>query len=151
MFLGTLAAVPLFMVVCGVFGKFRMGFVMGMSGFFVYLLAIVAKHGIGRGRPAAILENVHLRDVHASGLGFPSGHAAVSAALVVAALPYLPNRWRAPVLLFPAFMAFARIYVGAHLLSTPSAGQLSVSRSPQPGICSSVSPSGRQRTPSVGA
>ena len=53
--------------------------------------------------------------MNASGLGFPSGHAAVAAAVVVAALPYLPRRWRGPVLLFPAFMAFARVYVGAHL------------------------------------
>lgn len=115
MFLGTLAAVPLLMLVCAAFRKFRMGFVMGVSGLSAYLLAIVGKQGIGRGRPATILEDVHLRDVHASGLGFPSGHAAVSAALIVAALPYLPRRWRAPVVVFPVFMAFARVYVGAHL------------------------------------
>ena len=127
MFLGTLAAVPVFMVLFGVLGKFRMGFVMGMSGLCAYLLAIVAKHGIGRGRPAAVLANVQLRDVHASGLGFPSGHSAVAAALVVAALPYLPRRWRAPVLLFPIFMAFARIYVGAHLpLDTVSGAAIGV-------------------------
>ena len=115
MFLGTLAAVPLFMLLCAAFRKFRMGFVMGVSGLSAYLLAIVGKQGIGRGRPGTILEDVHLRDVHTSGLGFPSGHAAVSAALIVAALPYLPRRWRAPVVVFPVFMAFARVYVGAHL------------------------------------
>jgi membrane-associated phospholipid phosphatase len=115
MFLGTLAAVPLFMVACGMFRKFRMGFVVGIAGLGAYLLARAGKLAIGRGRPGEIFEQVHLRDVDASGLGFPSGHAAVAAAVVVAALPYLPRRWRWPVLLFPVFMAFARVYVGAHL------------------------------------
>jgi undecaprenyl-diphosphatase len=115
MFLGTLAAVPLFMVACGVFRKFRMGFVVGIAGLGAYLLARAGKLAIGRGRPGEIFEQVYLRDVDASGLGFPSGHAAVAAAVVVAALPYVPRRWRWPVLLFPVFMAFARVYVGAHL------------------------------------
>ena len=115
MFLGTLAAVPLFMVACGLFRKFRMGFVVGIAGLGAYLLARAGKVAIGRGRPGEIFEQVHLRDVDASGLGFPSGHAAVATAAVVAALPYLPRRWRWPVLLFPVFMAFARVYVGAHL------------------------------------
>ena len=115
MFLGTFAAVPLFMIACGLFRKFRMGFVLGIAGLGAYLLAKAGKAAIGRGRPGEVFENVHLRDVDASGLGFPSGHAAVAAAVVVAALPYLPKRWRWPVLLFPLFMAFARVYVGAHL------------------------------------
>jgi undecaprenyl-diphosphatase len=115
MFLGTFAAVPLFMIACGLFRKFRMGFVLGIAGLGAYLLAKAGKAAIGRGRPGEIFEEVHLRDVDASGLGFPSGHAAVAAAVVVAALPYLPKRWRWPVLLFPLFMAFARVYVGAHL------------------------------------
>ena len=115
MFLGTLAAVPVYMVVSGLFRKFRLGFVVGIAGLGAYLLARAGKHAIGRGRPGEIFDQVHLRDVNASGLGFPSGHAAVAAAVVVAALPYLPRRWRGPLLLFPAFMAFARVYVGAHL------------------------------------
>jgi undecaprenyl-diphosphatase len=115
MFLGTLATVPLYMIACGLFRKFRMGFVVGMAGLGAYLLARVGKRGIGRGRPGEIFEELHLRDVDATGLGFPSGHAAVAAAVVVASLPYLPRRWRWPVLLLPVFMAFARVYVGAHL------------------------------------
>ena len=115
MFLGTLASVPLFMVVCGLFRKFRMGFVLGIAGLVAYLLARLGKHLVGRGRPGEVFADLQLRDVDATGLGFPSGHAAVSAAMVVAALPYLPPRWRPPVLLFPLFMAFARVYTGAHL------------------------------------
>ena len=89
MFLGTLASVPLFMVVCGLFRKFRMGFVLGIAGLVAYLLARLGKHLVGRGRPGEVFADLQLRDVDATGLGFPSGHAAVSAAMVVAALPYL--------------------------------------------------------------
>lgn len=115
MFLGTLASVPFFMAVCGLFRKFRMGFVLGIAGLAAYLIARLGKHLIGRGRPGEVFDDLHLRDVDATGLGFPSGHAAVAAAIVVAALPYLPRRWRWPALLFPLFMAFARVYTGAHL------------------------------------
>jgi membrane-associated phospholipid phosphatase len=115
MFLGTLASVPFFMAVCGLFRKYRMGFVLGVAGLGAYVLARLGKHLIGRGRPGEVFDDLHLRDVNATGLGFPSGHAAVSAAIVVAALPYLPRRWRWPALLFPVFMAFARVYTGAHL------------------------------------
>jgi glycosyltransferase 2 family protein len=115
MFLGTLASVPFFMAVCGLLRKYRMGFVLGIAGLAAYLLARLGKGLIGRGRPGEVFDDLHLRDVDATGLGFPSGHAAVAAAIVVAALPYLPRRWRWPVLLFPLFMAFARVYTGAHL------------------------------------
>jgi glycosyltransferase 2 family protein len=115
MFLGTLASVPFFMAVCGLFRKYRMGFVLGIAGLTAYLLARLGKHLIGRGRPGEVFDELHLRDVDATGLGFPSGHAAVAAAMVVAALPYLPRRWRWPALVFPVFMAFARVYTGAHL------------------------------------
>jgi membrane-associated phospholipid phosphatase len=115
MFLGTLASVPFCMAVCGLFRKYRMGFVLGIAGLGAYVLARLGKHLIGRGRPGEVFDDLHLRDVNATGLGFPSGHAAVAAAIVVAALPYLPRRWRWPALLFPAFMAFARVYTGAHL------------------------------------
>jgi undecaprenyl-diphosphatase len=115
MFLGTLASVPFFMAICGLFRRYRMGFVLGIAGLAAYLIARLGKHLIGRGRPGEVFDDLQLRDVDATGLGFPSGHAAVAAAIVVAALPYLPRRWRWPVLLFPVFMAFARVYTGAHL------------------------------------
>ena len=50
-----------------------------------------------------------------SGLGFPSGHAAVATALVCAVLPYLVWRWRWALLVWPVVVGFARVYVGAHL------------------------------------
>ena len=40
---------------------------------------------VGRGRPAAHLEDVHVRGQAQTGLGYPSGHAAVSLTLALAA------------------------------------------------------------------
>jgi hypothetical protein len=70
---------------------------------------------VGRGRPASLLENVAVRGAEKGDRGFPSGHAAVSAALTVVAWPYAPNRWRATLATLAGFVPFARIYVGAHL------------------------------------
>ena len=47
--------------------------------------------------------------------GFPSGHAAVSAALTVASWPYLSGGWRVPLAALSGFVPLARMYVGAHL------------------------------------
>ena len=58
MFLGTLAAVPVYMVVSGLFRKFRLGFVVGIAGLGAYLLARAGKHAIGRGRPGEIFDQV---------------------------------------------------------------------------------------------
>jgi membrane-associated phospholipid phosphatase len=115
MYLGTLFAVPIAMVACLVARKYRMTLVVGLAGLGAYALARAGKQLIGRGRPGDIFHDLHIRDVDATGLGFPSGHAAVAAALVVAALPYLVGRWRWALLVIPPFMAFARVYVGAHL------------------------------------
>lgn len=86
---------------------------VGPAGAGAYLLARVAKHMVGRGRPGNMLNEVKIRGSAASGLGFPSGHAAVSMALVLVVLPYLLWRWA--LLALPLIVALARVYVGAHL------------------------------------
>lgn len=88
---------------------------VGLAGTGAYLLARLAKHLVGRGRPGDMLNEVNIRGAAASGLGFPSGHAAVSMALVLVILPYLLWRWRWALLALPLIVAFARVYVGAHL------------------------------------
>lgn len=79
-----------------------------------YLIARLSKRAVGRDRPGGLIEDLHLRDA-AEGLGFPSGHAAVATALVLALVPYLIWRWRYLLFAAPVIVAFARIYVGAHL------------------------------------
>ena len=55
-----------------------------------------------------------MRAGSATGLGYPSGHAAVAAALAGAASPFLSGRWSLLVWAAAFVVAFARVYVGAH-------------------------------------
>jgi membrane-associated phospholipid phosphatase len=86
-----------------------------LGGTSAYVLAKVTKRAVGRGRPASELEDVIIRGKEEGDLGFPSGHAAVSAALTTAALPFVPAPVRALTGGLAAFVSFARIHVGAHL------------------------------------
>lgn len=69
----------------------------------------------GRGRPASEVAVVRLIGREQSGLGYPSGHAAVAAAMASAAAPGLPRAWRPGVWLGAVAVGATRVYVGAHL------------------------------------
>lgn len=86
-----------------------------LGGTTAYVLAKVTKRSVGRGRPANELDTVTIRGKEAGDLGFPSGHAAVSAALTTAAVPFVPGPVRALAAGLAAFVSFARVHVGAHL------------------------------------
>src|SRR5213078_390555 len=79
------------------------------------VLAKAAKPVVGRGRPASILTGVRQRGKEEGDLGFPSGHAAVSAALTLAAWPHVDVGWQLACTTLAGFVPFARMYVGAHL------------------------------------
>ena len=86
-----------------------------LGGTSAYVLAKATKRPVGRGRPANELEGVTIRGKEEGDLGFPSGHAAVSAALTTAAAPFVPTPVRALAAGLAAFVSFARVHVGAHL------------------------------------
>ena len=86
-----------------------------LGGTSAYVLAKVTKRSVGRGRPATELEDVTIRGKEEGDLGFPSGHAAVSAALTTAAAPFVSTPVRALAAGLAAFVSFARVHVGAHL------------------------------------
>jgi undecaprenyl-diphosphatase len=86
-----------------------------VGGTVTWGLAKVVKRFVRRGRPTAILSDVHCRGPEARGHGYLSGHAAVATALVAAALPELPPATRQAALAAAAVVGLARIYVGAHL------------------------------------
>lgn len=88
---------------------------LGVSGFTMWGGAKIIKHRVGRGRPAAHIDDVNVRGREQTGLGFPSGHAAVSFTLAAVASPALPPRWRGVVWAAAGMTAAARMYVGAHL------------------------------------
>jgi undecaprenyl-diphosphatase len=68
---------------------------------------------VGRGRPAAHLAVVHVRGQAQTGLGYPSGHAAVSLTLAMVASHSAGTLRLA--LAAAAVTSAARMYVGAHL------------------------------------
>ncbi len=93
----------------------RLAMSLAVSGTTAYLAARLLKALVERGRPAAELADAILRGDPATGLGFPSGHSAVAAALATALTPYLP-RWGRRAMWGVVFTVMvARIYLGAHL------------------------------------
>jgi glycosyltransferase 2 family protein len=81
----------------------------------VWAGAKVTKHFVKRGRPAATLASCRELGRPQSGLGYPSGHAAVAATLATIITPLLPPRWRAVAWVVAVSTGVSRIYVGAHL------------------------------------
>jgi undecaprenyl-diphosphatase len=88
---------------------------LAITGIGVWLVARAIKDRVGRERPAALLDGVHLRGTHDNGLGFVSGHAAVSVAIATMIVPYLGRRARWVAVLVAVVVCVSRLYVGAHL------------------------------------
>jgi len=79
----------------------------------VWLGVKLVKPLIGRGRPADHLDGVTVRGRAQTGLGYPSGHAAVSTTLALTATS--PGPARILALSVAAVAGSGRMYVGAHL------------------------------------
>jgi undecaprenyl-diphosphatase len=112
---GTFATVPVLAGLAFVRRRPRIGAGLLLAGTSAYALAKVAKRYVGRGRPATELDDVIIRGKEEGDLGFPSGHAAVSAALTTAAAPFLPAPISTAAAGLATFVSFARVHVGAHL------------------------------------
>lgn len=85
-----------------------------LAGTAAWLAGKLVKPLVGRGRPEDLLDDVNRRGGVQSGLGFPSGHAAVATTLALVATP--PRvRARTLGLLTAVGTGLARMYVGAHL------------------------------------
>ena len=83
---------------------------------FGWATAKLIKELVGRGRPAALLDNVQAGfEGLPYGLGFPSGHAVVAFTLAVVFSPYLPRWARWTFYVFAVGVGFSRIYMGAHM------------------------------------
>jgi glycosyltransferase 2 family protein len=79
-----------------------------------YWSAKAVKEIVARGRPAALLPGVHVRET-AGGFGYVSAHTAVAFALAAAIAPSFPRAGQAVVILLAVLVACARVYAGAHL------------------------------------
>lgn len=74
----------------------------------------VVKGLVQRQRPGSILFDVVLRDVPSAGVAYPSGHAVITAGIVVLLAPYVRRRWLAVLLALALLNSVARVYLGAH-------------------------------------
>jgi hypothetical protein len=112
---GNVLAVGVAAAVVAATRRFWLAANLAITGIGVWLLAKAIKARVGRGRPADLLPDVHLRGSHDSGLGFVSGHAAVAVAIATVIAPYLGRRARWVVVLVAVLVCVSRLYVGAHL------------------------------------
>ena len=86
-----------------------------MAGGSAWVLAKLVKRVVERGRPDDFISDVVIRGAVQIGQGFPSGHAAVIAAMATVATPYLSPPGRILVWAVVGLVALARVYTGAHL------------------------------------
>ena len=112
---GTFITIPLAALISLLLRRVRLAIELAVAGIGVYLFAKVVKEAFPRGRPGAVLEGTELRGIGPEGLGFPSGHAAVSAALAFVLFAYLPRGWRWAFVALGVIVSLGRLYVGAHL------------------------------------
>jgi membrane-associated phospholipid phosphatase len=113
--LGALAAAPVTAAVALAAGNRPLAGRLLGAGTAAWVLAKVVKRVVRRGRPVALLAGVHTRGQEATGLGYLSGHAAVSTALAAAVWPHLGPGGRRATVGLASVVGLSRIYVGAHL------------------------------------
>jgi undecaprenyl-diphosphatase len=113
---GVFVTIPVLALVAAAFRRFRLAIALAVSGVGVYVLARVMKEFVGRGRPGALLTSVEARETFAPGsLGYPSGHAAVAAALTVIVTLSLSRPWVVAAVALAIIVPLCRMYVAAHL------------------------------------
>lgn len=111
---GSFAAVPIVMLMALLLGRPLLLRNLMVSGVLAWFLNKVVKVLVDRGRPEDILESVIIRGSTQEGLGFPSGHVTIAAALATVASPYLGKWSRIALWLLVALVGLGRMYVGAH-------------------------------------
>ncbi len=84
-------------------------------GAVTWLTAKFVKDTVERGRPAAYLPGIDVREGDGGGFGYLSGHSAVAAAAAVMVMSILPPRWRAVPIVVAWLVGIARIVYGVHL------------------------------------
>jgi len=112
---GSFFAVPVFATLALAARRPHLARALAVSGTIAWSLGKVLKPLVPRGRPDLVLADVVIRGDPAAGLGYPSGHAAVAAALMTVASPYLSKPYRRVGWSVAVLTGLARVYVGAHL------------------------------------
>jgi len=112
--LGALAAVPVVAAVALAARRPRLARDLALSGGLAWVLAKLVKGLVGEARPVGLLHGVVVRGLD-TGLGYPSGHVAVAAALATAAGPWLPRPARRVAWWVVGLVALGRMFAGVHL------------------------------------
>ena len=112
---GSLAAVYVTGGALAGSGHTRAACATALAGTAVWGGVKLIKPRVGRGRPEAVLDGVSIRGPAPTGLGYPSGHAAVAATLALVVPHAASPQWRAAAILIAGAAGGARMYVGAHL------------------------------------
>lgn len=113
--LGSLGGALTASAAVAVSGRPRLGRRMAVVSTLTWAASKVVKPFVGRGRPAVEIDSVRVLGHEQRGLGYPSGHAAVAAALAALVSPQLPRRVRWAPWLTVLGIGTSRLYVGAHL------------------------------------
>lgn len=96
-------------------GRHRLGCRIAVVSAATWLASKAVKPLVGRGRPHMVVDEARVLGRAPTGLGYPSGHAAIAIAMASATSPLVPRGLR-PVLWSVAFgVGVSRIYVGAHM------------------------------------
>ncbi len=112
--LGSIVAVPVVALVLLWRNRRPLARDVALAGVAGWLLSFWAKELIGRARPGDLLAEIVMRGGHA-GLGYPSGHSTVAAAMAAVIAPHLPTRARRALWAAVGLVGIGRLYVGAHL------------------------------------
>jgi undecaprenyl-diphosphatase len=112
---GTFVTVPVAAAVATIVGRRQLAATLLVGGTAAWVGAKLLKPCGRRERPAAVLDDVRLREDIAGDLGWPSGHTAVAATLAFVAADGLPKAPRSVLTAIVAATGFGRMYVGAHL------------------------------------
>ena len=112
---GSRAAIAVVAVVLVLLRRVRVAVAVLVGGWLAWVAAIVAKDVVDRGRPTSALLERSVREV-VEGAGYPSSHAAISAAVatvLVLGLRLKPLPATA-VVVVAALTAVARVHLGVH-------------------------------------
>jgi membrane-associated phospholipid phosphatase len=79
-----------------------------------WALANLAKAIADRPRPYQVVADAVLRQQPAHGTSFPSSHTAVTVAVVIALLPFLPRVLAGAAITYAVLVGWSRVYLGVH-------------------------------------
>lgn len=112
--LGSIVTALLIALVFVFLKRFDIALRIAAAALLARLLVELLKNWVERGRPETFFPEVSQR-ITANGFGFPSGHAAVSAAAGLTLALYAPRQYRRWIIWGFVLVGCSRIFLGVHL------------------------------------